>query len=79
MPEPVKRLFHPETEVYTNEGNDLETEIHNLLQPVLDRCTKANYAMRDVEYIISAYIGPACSFKILSRAANRWKQTQATK
>ncbi len=69
----VIRLFDEENETYTNEGNDLETEIHYLLAPILDRCKKADFALRDVAYIITSHVDVECSVGILFRNAEKRK------
>lgn len=61
------RLYHPNTEVYTDDGNQLELEVAAALQPILARCTQAGYAMRDVAQIISSYAETHALTVILTR------------
>ena len=55
-----KRLFHEDTERYTERGHQFDLEVGEALRPILNRLFDEGYSTRDAENVLFWTVGDLC-------------------
>jgi ribosomal protein L7/L12 len=69
----IKRLFDPETEMWTDDSRNFSREVKVALKPIIDGWIERGFSVRDMDTIVSCEISLMASCELL-KPKQAWKE-----